>query len=272
MNTSILIVTILISIALALILQFTVKKLAAKKNKINNSVDTETDRFTNPETSSINLTSNKKKSTKKKSFIAFFIFALTAIIPILIFTNGCENDYRYATFVIQDDNENYVYSSSEFLVEEAINKNEVPPTLNSNILYFIDGGVFMQPQNIENVANILSGNNKFIKHQESSFNGYAVEDSIDVYDSYTQNKAGDKIGKTEVINVVSLSKNNNSNEKMEIKWKTTPDLVAIQNCTIEDIWVVTNPYPGKTVGNWEDEILVNIELINQFYNNQFEIV
>jgi len=129
----------------------------------------------------------------------------------------------------------------------------------------------MRPDNLERIVNILSGNFKIIEKNESSYNGYAVNDSSGVYNFKVQNKAGSKIGEIQAINVVTLSDKSHRSKHMEIKWKTLPELEAIENCSVESIWVVSNPYPGKTVGNWEDDILVNIDDINAFYGNLFEL-
>lgn len=265
---TLLIVIIASSILFSFALPYFIKKKVANKT---HSLKSEKENGNASSSDTINKSDNKVKS-KRRPFVSIIIVLSIFILPIFIAFNGCESSYSSVTFAIEENDKNYIYSPNEYLVNQAVKQDEVPSGLNSNIIYFIDDHVYMRPDNLERIINILSGNFKIIEKNESSYNGYAVNDSSNVYNFKVQNKAGSKIGEIQAINVVTLSDKSQRSKSMEIKWKTLPELEAIENCSVESIWVVTNPYPGKTVGNWEDDILVNIDDINTFYGNSFELV
>lgn len=269
MSTTLIIVIIGSSILLSIVLRSMLKRPSSNQH-FNVSNTEPVKGASNSENEGVHSSKNVK--AKKRPFIAVAVFALVGILPIFFLTKGCSSDYLNVTFAVEENGKKYLFSSSEFLVKNAIKKNEVPPALNSNIIYIIDDGIYMRPSEIDQVVNILSENYKLIDKQEPSYNGYAVEDSIKVFSKRTQNKAGKKIGETEVVQIATLSKPPFLKQTLEIKWKTLPELEAIANCSIEDIWVVTNPQPGTTVGNWEEDVLVNIETINQFFDNSFEVI
>lgn len=265
---------IISAIVISFALPFMVRRLINRnKNEVSN-VST----FTNNEKTNSSEKSNdqnkviRKSKNKNRLLISFLVPIIFVAIPILISVNSCESDYSKVTFAIENKGKNFIYNSNEFLVNQAILENEVPTGFNNNIIYFIDQNIYMSPNNLEGVINILSGNYRFIEQKEPSYDGYAVKDTSNVYNFKVQNKAGSKIGEVHAINIVTLTDKSHRSKNMEIKWRTIPDLEAIQNCSVESIWVVTNPYPGKTVGNWEDDILVNIDDINAFYGNLFELV
>mgnify|MGYP003123573173 CR=1 FL=1 len=271
--TVLLILIIASSIILSIALPYFVKKKTAQKND-SHSIDGETK--IDPKVDSASESNNsgdliKKGKPKRRPLVSVILVLSIIVVPIFIAFNGCESDYSTVTFALVKNGKNYIYSPNEYLVNKAITQNEVPTGLNSNVIYFIDDQVYLSPDNLERVINILSGNFKTIDHKELSYDGYAVNDSLEVYNSKVQNKAGEKIGEVEAINVVTISSKTNNNQTMTIKWKTLPELIAIENCSIESIWEVTHPYPGKTVGNWEDAILVNLNTINSFYGNSFEL-
>ncbi len=269
MSTTLIIVIIGSSILSAIILRNIVKKQSSNKYYQGGSAH----EVENLDTSSKDsLKPEIKVKAKRRPLIAVMSFVLLAVMPIFFFTKGCSSDYQNVTFAIEENGKNYIFSTNEFLVKNAIEKNEVPPSLNSNVIYIINDQIHMRPNDIEQAVHILSENYKIIEKQEPSYNGYAVKDSTEVFESRTQNKAGSKIGETEIVYIATVSKRSPSKQTMEIKWKTVPSMEAISNCSVEDIWVVTNPHPGTTVGNWEEDVLVNIETINKFFNNSFELV
>ena len=270
MSTTLIIVIIGSSLVLILMLSNMLKRRSTNTHFNTGSIEPKVDSV--PTSSKDSLSSEKKGKVKRRPFIVLLSLGLAVAMPIFFLTKGCSSDYLNVTFVIEENGKKYLFSKSEFLVKNAIKKNEVPPTLNSNLIYIIDEDIYMRPSDIEDVVNILSENYKFIEKQEPSYNGYAVKDSVEVFTSRVQNKAGKKIGETEVIQIATLSKLSPSKQTMEIKWKTVPSLEAISNCSIEDIWAVTNPQPGTTVGNWEEDVLVNTETINKFFNNTFELI
>jgi hypothetical protein len=214
----------------------------------------------------------KKSKNKKRLFISFLIPILIVAVPLLFFIDGCKSDYSSVTFAIEKNGLTYLYSPNEFLVKNAIKEDEVPMGLNINIIYVLDGLIYMRPNDLQQVTNILSENYRIIEKKEPSYDGYAVSDSSSVYNATVQNKASIKIGETESTNIVTLTSKSNRSKSMEIKWRTLPELKALENCSLEGVWKSTNPYPGKTVTNWEDEILVKLNDLNSFYGNSFELI
>jgi hypothetical protein len=255
---------ILISIAIPYIMM----KQAAKKSQIH---------FFSSEENTTDKSNNSGKSITSRKFKRLRLFFLILVLPLFFVSlffimNGGESEYSSVTFAIEKNGKNYIYSRNEYLVNKAIKQNEVPSGLNSNSIFFIDDHVYMSPNNLERVINILSGNYKIIDKEESSYSGYAVSDSSLLYNSEVQNKAGEKIGEIEALNIVTISSKSHRSKTMDIKWKTLPELEAIENCSVEGVWEVSYPYQGKTVTSLEDAILVNLDNINSFYGNSFELV
>jgi hypothetical protein len=211
-----------------------------------------------------------KISTNRILFLLLPI--VIAVVTLLMTFNGCKSDYSSVTFAIQENGQTYLYNSNEYLVRDAIEKDEMPFGLNNNIIYIIDDYIYMRPNSLKDITNILSENYILIEKKEPSHSGYAVSDSAKVHYSTVRNKASSEIGQVESTNIVTISYKSIHSKTMHIKWRTLPDPKAIENCNVEGVWKTTNPYPGKTVTNLEDEVVVKINDLNSFYGNPFELV
>lgn len=95
-----------------------------------------------------------------------------------------------------------------------------------------------------------------------------VSDSI-LYTTERTTVPTDKIGKTINLETITIS---DGEKELVVEYKIDGfDRIAIRNCEVKSVWEVTNPYPGKTVGNYRDKLLVNATEVMRYFNPNAKI-
>lgn len=197
-------------------------------------------------------------------FISFFLFN-TDISSV----DGLQKVH----IILKKDNKQYVFHDNEFFLENDLENGSVPAHFGNNQnLLVVDNEFFMEPLGIQAIAAIVAENYKFIPHKESNYDGYVVIDNPQLFEMKAQSKAGDKIGDVDYFYNLILRKNNANSDSLVISWQQTPVLSAINNCEEKNTMFYTSPYQGKTVGSSRNIVVVNLNLLTQFYqNNSFKI-
>jgi hypothetical protein len=78
----------------------------------------------------------------------------------------------------------------------------------------------------------------------------------------------EKIGKSILEYTIFIS---DGDKELVIQWNKDNEIVPIRNCVIKSVWEVSNPYPGKTVGNYRDKLLVNVSEVLHFFNSNAQM-
>lgn len=197
----------------------------------------------------------------------FLIPMLVIGFAVLMMMSGSSPSAKQVSFAVKKDGKIYMYSSmGAFITEKKLSQGETPPLLPIGGLVVLDDGYYIKAGSIEEFANIFSNNFSIYEHKEISYDGYMAAGELDVYDKKYISEATEQIGVMRNVVKVVLS-NPKSNETYTIRWVRPPgDLEAIENCLIKTVIVDRSYRPGETTYTWEDEIVVRLDDIIQFYD------
>ena len=105
-------------------------------------------------------------STKKRSFLGIISIAIALFASFGLFMFSCETDNTVVNLALKKGDKVYLYSKlGSFIVENTIEKNESPSAF-PFIQVFDDNGLFVAPQNVEDISNLLGGNFKIHAYPE----------------------------------------------------------------------------------------------------------
>ena len=201
------------------------------------------------------------------------IAAIPAIIMIavgLLIFKACGDDKIPVYFVLEKDGKKYVYHETEFFLQNDLKRGDTP-RLTPTGVYQIKGELYIQPDEVEAVAAIASGAYKFYEYEAPSHDGFVVSSEAfpNYFNKSNKSQPTEEIGKSQLVYEINLIGKDQTQKR--ISWIRGEDKEALENCITEYVMVVYNPYPGKTVGNYEKAILVKINDIFDFYNNSIKM-
>lgn len=207
------------------------------------------------------MTSSSKKVIK-------FIVLIAGVVGLFsIFMFSCETESAVVNLALKQNGKTYLFSKmGSFIVEESIKKQESPSAF-PFIQIFEDDGLFVSPQNAEDIANVLGGNFKIHPYPEASYDGYITVERNSLFTIDLKNKSTVKIGEQIQEYTVQLL-NPHNQEVHEIQWEWNPKaghFKAIKNCEVKSFWITTSIQPGETVTSSEDFIMVSLADLVAFY-------
>lgn len=258
MNPTLLILLILAPILVVFIITSVIVKKDKKlkeariKSLKNGDLNTETLR-----------TSQKKIS--RLIGIAVSIPLLSTGIMLLFVFKGCSSDSTFAFITLEKNNQKYVYQNRLHRFEEEMEEGKfIHLDVFSKVNVFpLKNGIYIDPINIEGLANIATGKYRLIDYDQGNHRGFVIASDSSKFSSNSEILPSEKIGKSIYEYTISMS---DGTKNFTIQWRIGEQLEPIQNCELIDVWEVTNPYPGKTVGNYRKKILVNATELLLFFN------
>ena len=200
-----------------------------------------------------------------KRIIVVFVF-ITLILSL--FALGCSDDRKFVNIALKTGQKVYLVPliADKDILEHQLSKDLIPSISKSVAIVEDDGNFFVEPRDFERVLNLIADNYIIYGKKEQTYDGYVAFGESEVY-SYTINHVNtDKIGQQLSQQSIRIT-NGISDRSLEIIWVDFPKPRAIANCTVKKIWVVTSPYQGTTIGNYEDTIMINLGDIIEFYGN-----
>lgn len=205
---------------------------------------------------------------------------VVVLIPLLLiggFTwfmlfHGCSPSAKIVSFAVKVDGKTYMYSSlGGFITENMLSQGETPPLMPMGGLVVLDDGYYIKAGSMEEFANVLSGNFKIYPHQELSYDGYMVEGEAEVYDKKYTQEATEQIGVMRSMVKVVLTDIEKTKEHV-IRWVRPPgDREAIENCVVRTVVVDRSYKPGTKTYTFEDEVVVPLTQLIEFYDPSITI-
>lgn len=212
----------------------------------------------------------KYKPTQKKISKMIGMAVLIPILStafILIFSlGGCSSDATISVLVLEKENQKYVYHSNSFFVKNDIeNGNVVDISFYSKLtVYPLKKGIFVDPKDLQAIASFATGQFEILEYDQGSHAGFVIDSDSSLYNEESKAVPTDKIGKTVRQETIIIS---DGQKELLIEYQRDgADEIPIRNCEIKSVWEVTNPYPGKTVGNYRDKLLVNATEVLRYFN------
>ncbi len=190
------------------------------------------------------------------------------MVVLALLVLGCSDDRKYVGIALKKDQKVYLMPTiaDKDVLEHQLSEDMIPGV--SNFVQIVeDGGdLFVGPRDFERILNLIAKNYIVYERKEKTHDGYVAFGEDHVYNYSIKHENTDKIGQQISLETIMI-KNNASDDLLEIVWTNFPQPQAKKNCTVKKIWVVTSPYEGKTIGNYEETVLINLNEIVDFYGN-----
>ncbi len=208
-----------------------------------------------------------QKKKPKLGLMMFFILLLSVVA--ILFTLQMETDNAVVNLVLKQGDKVYVYSKQGTVtVQNTLSKKESPVVSPFIQIFEEDDVLYIAPDNIWDLANLLCGN--FVRHdfKERNQDGYLTSGKSECVSSLMKNQSTGNIGEQVRVNTLKLT-HPESNRIFEISWEQnlkTYKFKALKNCKEKSFMVTTSPYPGKTTLSSKEFIMVDLEDLQKFYN------
>ena len=197
--------------------------------------------------------------------------------------NSCSfsDDRKPVTLALTKDGKTYLFNQTGSLTDklnnielpEDFDKNTIPtvPAITEKIRIVEKGDeLFIEPSQLENIINLISGNYVILEQVEKSFDGYVSEDEYDIFEKKYGTASTEKIGQMLSTSDIYLS-DTAQTKKFHISWERSPNQKPIKNCEEMRIWVDKSYKPGTTTVAKETFIMINLSKIVEFYDSNITI-
>jgi hypothetical protein len=202
--------------------------------------------------------------------LAALIFSLSIS---LIFLGASQTKNTIVNLALKKNNETYVFSKlGSFITKISIEKNESPSVF-PFLQVFDDEGLFVSPDNLEDIVNVIGGNYELFPYKEKSYEGYFTGAEESLYQSNNVNRSTEVVGQQMRENTITLS-TLNSSDIFEIVYEQNPksgDYTAIRNCELKSFRITRSYRPGESTTSSEDYLMVNLDDIVTFYDPNIKL-
>lgn len=187
---------------------------------------------------------------------------------MLLGTTSCSDDRKFVNLALKKGEKVYLLPSNtdKNALKKQLSKGETPTVSNSVQIIEDRGALYVEPKNFEKVVNLIAGNYVLFEEKESSHDGYVAFNDKDIFEYKVNNVNTEKIGQQIKQEIIQIS-NPSETKSLEIVWSSFPEPKAKKNCVVKRLWVVEHPYPGKTVGDYQNAVVINLNDIVAFYDN-----
>ncbi|MBW8243945.1 hypothetical protein K1F50_14145 [Muricauda oceani] len=192
---------------------------------------------------------------------------LSCLVVLAVFLS-CSDERKFVNLALKIDQKIYLVP---FFANQSILENQLSEDVTPSVTSFVqiieeDGTFFVEPRNFEKILNLIADNYVIYEKKEKTHDGYLAFGNNDIYNHSIQNVNTDKIGQQINQEVVRIF-NNAQDRSLEIVWTRFPRPVAEKNCVVKNVWVVSSPYQGTTIGNYEETVLIDLNDIVDFFDN-----
>jgi len=191
-----------------------------------------------------------------------------SIVLLLFLMVGCSDDRKPVNLALKNGEKVYLTPliAKKEVVALQMSQNKTPEISKSFQLVEDHGDLFVEPRNFKNVLNLIANNYTLYNKNEGVYDGYVAFEDQDVFEYTVKNINTDRIGE-QLRKESILVKDMNSGKTLEIVWSNSPKTKAEKNCILKRLWVVEHPYPGKSVGDYQNSVVINLNDIVDFYDN-----
>jgi len=202
---------------------------------------------------------------RKKILLVLFILSFGGLFFII---GSCSDDRKMVNLALKEEGKVYLVPlmAKKEMLEPQLSRNKTPEVSKSLQLIQDHGDLFIEPRNLKNMVNLIANNYTLYGKNEGTYNGYVVFEHQEAFEYTVNNVNTDKIGeqlKQETIRI----KGENSGKILEIVWSSSPKPKVEKNCVVKRLWVVEHPYPGKSVGDYQNAVVVNLNEVINFFDN-----
>lgn len=194
--------------------------------------------------------------------LAVVVFVLT------LFATGCSDDRKLVNVALKKEGKVYMlpFIAEPQTLEFQLSNNETPTLIKDVDIVKDKDILYVTPEDFLRILNLIADNYILYDKQEGAFDGYVGFGRKEVIKFGTKQVNTDKIGK-QIRKQIIVLENPKSKKQMEIIWSDDPKPLAYANCVVKSLWTLESPYPGRTIGNYKDTVLINLNQIVDFYNN-----
>ena len=202
------------------------------------------------------------------------IVAISLGIGIFAFVGSCSGNISpdVPTLALKKDNTVYLYSMlTTDMVAASLQRKESPSAITYVQIYKDDEVYYLNPSNIKELVQVMSGAYVTHPYQEKSYGGYVTASDKQVFKSTSHIESTEVVGKQ--LMITNLELKNDNDETMEISWSFNPkanEYEPIKNAVIKSFWIQTNPSPGETVVSAKDFLVVPITQLCEFFHCSYE--
>lgn len=208
-----------------------------------------------------------------KSSRRILLVSFLAIGASFFFISSCETDNIIVNLALKKDGKTYVFSKlGTFITKTKLGKNESPSVF-PFLRIFNDDGLFVSPDNLEDIVNAIGGNNDMFPFPEQSYDGYFTAPKESLFNSEYVNKSTAVVGQQIRQTTVTLVQLNNS-DTFEIVYEynaSAGEYMAVKNCVMKSFWITESIYPGESTTSSEDFLMVNLNDIVNFYDSNIKL-
>ena len=197
------------------------------------------------------------------------ILTIVSLIGGLVLCCSSFSSDRYiVNLALKTNDKTYLLTKLNYQIVEAQLKQNKSPVIMPFIPVFKDkGNLYINPINIKEIVELLSGNFTLHNYQEKSYDGYVTLKDVTAYQLSTENKSTEKIGEQLIEYTITLT--NQADERLQILWtqkSMTTNVAAIANCKKKAFSTQTHPHPGETVTSSKNFIVVDLQTLIEFFD------
>lgn len=169
---------------------------------------------------------------------------------------------------LRENGKTYIFSlmTSE-QVQHQISKHKSPVALPFLKLYSEDKTLYIEPEHIKEIVNVLCGNYTLHDYPEQSFDGYVTNGPSDCGKHSVHNTTTEKIGE-QVLHHNYYFTHPETKNSMAIRWKLNPstgEIQALENCSEKAFRITENPHPGETYTFSKKFVVVDLNYLTHFF-------
>ncbi|WP_420321457.1 hypothetical protein [Flagellimonas sp.] len=214
-------------------------------------------------------------ASEKKSGSAFIFIGGVVFCAFLMFVMGSsETNNSVVNLVLKEGDKTYVYAHlGTQEVQKSIQKDESPTVFPFIQIFEDDGKLYVSPDRLRPIVNLICGNYNIHHYPEKSIDGYVTLDSSSCFESSFKNLSTEKIGEQIRLNTIQLTAAP-SEAAFNIRWETkvtTNTSKALENCHEKSFTIRTSVQPGEYVFAPEDFIMVDLAEVVDFYGNKVRL-
>ncbi len=214
-------------------------------------------------------------SKRRIAISILLISGIFSLIGISIYKMvNSSTDNRFVNLAIEKNNKTYVYSKlGTIFVESSIKKNESPNLFGFVRLFEKDENLYVSPNELNEIVDLLCGN--FILHDypEKSYDGYVTSGNSSCHRNSFKNQSTQTVGEQVKLNALQIT-NKSTGEAHNIRWSYNlkkHEYRALENCEEKSFMIRTSVVPGETVWANEDFIVVNLYELANFFGDKVHL-
>lgn len=214
-------------------------------------------------------------SQRKKPWSTYIVLGAILFMGFMVYkmlTSATNNSV--VNLVLQKEGKTFLYSyMNAYVVENSIDKKESPVVFPFLQIFEEDDKLYVAPDKLKDIINLLCGNYQIHEYLEKSTDGYVTSGTIPCFQISSKNQTTEKIGEQIQVYTVKLT-HLNSGDSFNIKWSVntkTRESKALENCHEKSFMIKTSVQPGEFAIASEDFVMVDLQEVINFYEKKIAV-